>query len=129
MSVKHSVRQNRPCKYQQFLVCLILFLSNLCSSNVFIVREWVKNKRIQRISLILNLFSKLFLAANHSNSNMVREKGSDNIEDGADESMLNNDEKDKLALKDEVQFISGDQQNGNAKINIGTIDKVSKCTL
>lgn len=61
------------------------------------------------------------------NSNMVREK-TDSIEDGADERMLNaggpgGDEKERLAHKDEVKFIAGDQQNGDAKIDIGNVEK------
>lgn len=54
---------------------------------------------------------------------MVREKV-DRVEDGADESMLGGDEKDQLARKDEVKFISGEHPNGDAKIDIGKIDKV-----
>jgi solute carrier family 3 protein 2 len=61
------------------------------------------------------------------NSNMVREKV-DHIEDGADEKMLDvtagGDDKTKLGVqKDEVKFITGDQQNGDAKIDIGIVDK------
>lgn len=55
---------------------------------------------------------------------MVRDKP-DKIEDGADESMLAGQEKEQLARKDEVKFISGDRTNGDAKIDIGNIDKVS----
>lgn len=60
------------------------------------------------------------------NSNMVRENG-DFAQDGADEKMLGSDDKETLALKNvEVKFISGDQnQNGDAKIDIGTAEKVS----
>lgn len=47
----------------------------------------------------------------------------DGVSDGAEEKMLNNEEKENLAKKDEVKFISGDQQNGDAKIDIGTLDK------
>lgn len=54
---------------------------------------------------------------------MVREKV-DKAEDGADESMLGGDEKAQLARKDEVKFISGEHPNGDAKIDIGSIDKV-----
>lgn len=55
---------------------------------------------------------------------MVREK-SEKIEDGADEGMLAANEKEQLARKDEVKFISGDHNiNGDAKIDIGAIDKV-----
>lgn len=54
---------------------------------------------------------------------MVKENG-DHVEDGADEKMLG-DEKETLALKNvEVKFISGDQ-NGDAKIDIGSAEKVS----
>lgn len=56
---------------------------------------------------------------------MVREK-SDKIDDGADESMLAGEEKTQLARKDEVKFIPADPTaNGEAKIDIGFIDKVS----
>lgn len=55
---------------------------------------------------------------------MVRENG-DNQEDGADEKMLEGDEKSQLARKDEVKFISGEHPNGDAKIDIGNIEKVS----
>ncbi|XP_055715227.1 maltase A3 isoform X2 [Phlebotomus papatasi] len=58
------------------------------------------------------------------NSNMVREKV-DMSEEGADEKMLGtgDEEQQNLAKKEEVKFISGDQQNGDAKIDIGTVDK------
>ncbi|GAB0088716.1 4F2 cell-surface antigen heavy chain [Sergentomyia squamirostris] len=58
------------------------------------------------------------------NSNMVREKV-DMSEEGADERMLGvgEEEQQNLAKKEEVKFISGDQQNGDAKIDIGAIDK------
>lgn len=57
---------------------------------------------------------------------MVRENG-DFVQDGADEKMLGSDDKESLALKNiEVKFISGDQnQNGDAKIDIGGVEKVS----
>lgn len=56
---------------------------------------------------------------------MVREKA-DKVDDGADESMLAADEKVQLARKDEVKFIAADHTvNGDAKIDIGAIDKVS----
>lgn len=55
---------------------------------------------------------------------MGREKN-EKTEDGADESMLGADEKDQLARKDEVKFISGEHPNGDAKIDIGNIDKVN----
>lgn len=55
---------------------------------------------------------------------MVREK-SEKVDDGADESMLPGDEKTQLARKDEVKFIAADHTvNGDAKIDIGAIDKV-----
>lgn len=60
---------------------------------------------------------------------MVRgENGnSEVVQDGADEKMLNHDEKEALALKNiEVKFISGDPSvNGDAKIDIGNVEKVS----
>ncbi|XP_037028275.1 neutral and basic amino acid transport protein rBAT isoform X2 [Bradysia coprophila] len=57
------------------------------------------------------------------NSNMVREKG-DTIEDGADDPMLESEEKAQLAKKEEVKFTSAsDRKNGDAKIDIGEIDK------
>lgn len=52
---------------------------------------------------------------------MTRDK-SENIEDGADEKMLGTDEKEQLARKDEVKFITS--SNGDAKIDIGNIEKV-----
>lgn len=57
---------------------------------------------------------------------MVREKNvkSENIEDGADEKMLDGDDKQQLARKDEVKFIASDRSNGDAKIDIGQIEKV-----
>lgn len=57
---------------------------------------------------------------------MVKENG-DHVQDGADEKMLGSDEKETLALKNvEVKFISGDSaQNGDAKIDIGSVEKVS----
>lgn len=55
---------------------------------------------------------------------MVRDK-SEKLDDGADESMLPGDEKTQLARKDEVKFIAADHTiNGDAKIDIGAIDKV-----
>uniref|UniRef100_A0A1L8DF91 alpha-glucosidase n=2 Tax=Nyssomyia neivai TaxID=330878 RepID=A0A1L8DF91_9DIPT len=56
------------------------------------------------------------------NSNMVREKV-DMSEEGADEKMLGagEEEQQNLAKKEEVKFIS--EQNGDAKIDIGAIDK------
>ena len=60
---------------------------------------------------------------------MVRgENGNgDTVQDGADEKMLGHDDKETLALKNvEVKFISGDPSvNGDAKIDIGNIEKVS----
>lgn len=60
---------------------------------------------------------------------MVRgENGNaENIQDGADEKMLGVDEKETLALRNvEVKFISGDPSvNGDAKIDIGSVEKVS----
>lgn len=56
-------------------------------------------------------------------TNMTREK-SDAVEDGADEKMLDTDEKQQLARKDEVKFIASDRSNGDAKIDIGSIEKV-----
>lgn len=52
-------------------------------------------------------------------------------QDGADEKMLGSDDKSTLALKDiEVKFISGDKNtNGDAKIDIGNIDKVNNYFL
>lgn len=54
---------------------------------------------------------------------MVREKP-DNIEDGAAETMLDGNEKEQLAQKEEVKFISADHKNGDAKIDIGGLEKV-----
>lgn len=56
---------------------------------------------------------------------MVRDK-SDKVDDGADESMLAGEERTQLARKDEVKFIpAGQTVNGDAKIDIGAIEKVS----
>lgn len=55
---------------------------------------------------------------------MTREAKSDDVEDGADEKMLSVDEKEQLARKDEVKFIASDRSNGDAKIDIGNIEKV-----
>lgn len=55
---------------------------------------------------------------------MVRENG-ERQDDGADEKMLGAEEKEQLARKDEVKFISGEHPNGDAKIDIGNIEKVS----
>lgn len=59
---------------------------------------------------------------------MVREKP-DNIEDGAAETMLGGNEKEQLAQKDEVKFITGDHKNGDAKIDIGGLEKVTICFI
>lgn len=56
----------------------------------------------------------------------MAQNGENGINDGADERMLKDEEKQNLAKKDEVQFISGNQ-NGDAKIDIGAVDKV--CSL
>lgn len=57
---------------------------------------------------------------------MVREKN-DNIEDGAAETMLGNNEKEQLAeKKEEVKFIPADHKNGDAKIDIGGLEKVKR---
>jgi hypothetical protein len=57
---------------------------------------------------------------------MTRENG-ETLQDGADEKMLGSDDKENLALKSiEVKFISSDQnQNGDAKIEIGSVEKVN----
>ncbi|XP_037909733.1 4F2 cell-surface antigen heavy chain isoform X3 [Hermetia illucens] len=52
----------------------------------------------------------------------MAQNGENGINDGADERMLKDEEKQNLAKKDEVQFISGNQ-NGDAKIDIGAVDK------
>lgn len=49
----------------------------------------------------------------------------ENVGDGADEKMLAGDEKEQLARKDEVKFIACEKPNGDAKIDIGCIDKVT----
>lgn len=55
---------------------------------------------------------------------MTRDKN-EIVEDGADEKMLSADDKEQLAQKDEVKFIpANDRSNGDAKIEIGRIDKV-----
>ncbi|KAM7359677.1 CD98 heavy chain isoform 2-T3 [Cochliomyia hominivorax] len=52
---------------------------------------------------------------------MVQEEN--NVNDGADEQMLGAEDNEKLAEKrDEVKFIKGDHQNGDAKIDIGTVN-------
>ncbi|XP_037933970.1 4F2 cell-surface antigen heavy chain isoform X2 [Teleopsis dalmanni] len=52
---------------------------------------------------------------------MVQEDN--NVNDGADEQMLGADDNEKLAEKrDEVKFIKGDHQNGDAKIDIGSVN-------
>lgn len=57
----------------------------------------------------------------------VENGNSEAVQDGADEKMLGHDDKEALALKDvEVKFISGDPSvNGDAKIDIGNVEKVS----
>lgn len=58
---------------------------------------------------------------------MVRENG-DHVLDGADEKMLGSDDKEALQLKNvEVKFITGSDQNqnGDAKIDIVNVEKVS----
>lgn len=55
---------------------------------------------------------------------MVQENGDHHEGDGADEKMLGAEEKHQLARKDEVKFISGEHPNGDAKIDIGSIEKV-----
>lgn len=78
-------------------------------------------------NIFLPLFKLKFLVSGETvkNSNMVRENG--DTPDGADEKMLGSDDKESLALKNiEVKFISGDQnQNGDAKVEIGNVEKVS----
>ncbi|XP_055382107.1 uncharacterized protein LOC129612489 isoform X2 [Condylostylus longicornis] len=51
------------------------------------------------------------------------QNGGDAVADGADEKMLGNEDKNLIGKKEEVKFITGDQQNGDAKIDIGTINK------
>lgn len=57
---------------------------------------------------------------------MVRENGADSVQDGADEKMLEtNGDKEALALKDiPVKFITGSDVNGDAKIEVGNVEKV-----
>ncbi|KAL5285120.1 SLC3A2 family protein [Megaselia abdita] len=58
------------------------------------------------------------------NGKMVQE--GDITQDGADERMLNNenDDVEKLTVKkEEIKFIPADQKNGDAKIDIGEVDK------
>lgn len=55
-------------------------------------------------------------------ANMTRDKN-DAVDDGADQKMLDADEKEQLARKDEVKFIKSDRSNGDAKIDIGNIEK------
>jgi len=58
---------------------------------------------------------------------MVREKNDIDIEDGSDETMLpiggiGDGDKEKLATPhEEVKFIQVNDQNGDAKIDIGTV--------
>lgn len=57
---------------------------------------------------------------------MVHENG---VLDGADEKMLGKDDEEALALKSvEVKFITGGNPNGDAKIDIGSVEKV-RCRL
>lgn len=70
---------------------------------------------------LINLNSFTFSA--QLTANMTREKG-EHVEDGADEKMLSGDDKQQLARKDEVKFIASDRSNGDAKIDIGQIEKV-----
>lgn len=56
---------------------------------------------------------------------MVRENGADTVQDGADEKMLETNDKEALALKDiPVKFITGSDVNGDAKIEVGNVEKV-----
>lgn len=91
------------------------------------MREVTEHTESELISICFNLE---VVESSKSTENMGR--GDHNLsepQDGADEKMLGsgNGEKSALALKDiEVKFISGDQNtNGDAKIDIGHIDKVS----
>lgn len=60
---------------------------------------------------------------------MTRDKN-DLVEDGADEKMLSADEKQQLAQKDEVKFIAASVgTNGDAKIEIGRVEKVCMTTI
>lgn len=54
---------------------------------------------------------------------MVRETN-DHIEDGAGDAMLAPSEKEQLAQTNEVKFISAEHKNGDAKIDIGELEKV-----
>lgn len=57
---------------------------------------------------------------------MIRENGTDSVQDGADEKMLESSDKEALALKDiPVKFITGSDINGDAKIEVGNVEKVS----
>lgn len=60
-----------------------------------------------------------------ADTKMVQEEN--NVNDGADEQMLGAEDNEKLAEKrEEVKFIKGDHQNGDAKIDIGVVNgKVS----
>lgn len=55
---------------------------------------------------------------------MVREN-IDHAEDGAGDAMLATNEKEQLAQTNEVKFISAEHKNGDAKIDIGNLEKVS----
>lgn len=55
---------------------------------------------------------------------MVRENN-DHIEDGAGDAMLAPNDKEQLSLNNEVKFIPAEHKNGDAKIDIGNLEKVS----
>lgn len=54
---------------------------------------------------------------------MVCEK-SVNIEDGASETLLSDNEEEQLTQKEEVQFITAAHNNGADKINFGGLEMV-----
>lgn len=59
---------------------------------------------------------------------MVQEEN--NVNDGADEQMLGAEDEKLAEKRDEVKFIKGDHQNGDAKIDIGVVNgKVRKYIL
>lgn len=78
-------------------------------------------------SFLRLLLIKCAFSETVNNSNMVHENGG---LDGADEKMLGKEDEEALALKSvEVKFITGSQNpNGDAKIDIGSVEKVS-CRL
>lgn len=89
--------------------------------------------RVRVFVVVTKLFTNLYYSlpaafdgAAVKNSNMVRENN-DHIEDGAGDAMLApTNEKEQLALTNEVKFISAEHKNGDAKIDIGiTLEKVS----